>query len=104
MESLYKVGDRVQLVVDLTTYTGDGTYQNPLLPCGTTGTIRHISVTGSYGVEWDIDPEKEYQCGLHLCDDNCETGRGWYVRPWFISRLVVPVDKTEFLSLLKGGV
>lgn len=99
---LYKVGDRVELIVDLTTYAGDGVFKNPLLPRGTTGTIRCLSGNGNYGVEWDVDPEEGREHSLHSCEYTCEEGRGWYVRPHFVCAHN-PIDKTEFLSLLRGG-
>jgi len=102
MELLYKVGDRIELIVDLTNYTGDGVFKNPLLPSGTTGTVRRISNNGNYGVEWDIDPKEGLKHSLHSCDHTCEDGRGWYVKPQFVYFRPL-MDKTEFLSLLRGG-
>lgn len=100
----FRVGDRVELVVDLTKSKGPGKdrqFGNKWLPKGTTGVIKDLDHFEGYtviGVEWDIEP----QGLLHNCYYTCKNGTGWYVRPEFIRLQSPPVDSTAFLSLLSA--
>lgn len=100
----FHVGDRVQLLVDLTDrymYNGSvkkyNNYRNAALHSGTTGTIV-VSYTNQVGVRWDV----KLNARLHNCDGNCPDGYGWYVPVEYIALLSPCIDAGEFLLLLSA--
>lgn len=101
----FHVGDRVQLLVDLTSrymYHGEtrepNSYRNAVLHKGVTGTVvvRYGRSGYSVGVQWDVKPSET----LHNCDGYCPSGYGWYVPTQYVALLSPTIDTTEFLSLL----
>ena len=64
-EALFKVGDRVECVVDYS-----------YLPKGSKGTVLIVDSDGSIGVEWD-----DFDGGHDFCGrvDGCKDGHGWWL-------------------------
>jgi len=98
----FHVGDRVQLLVDLTSrYVHNGearksnSYRNAALHEGVTGTVV-VEYGYSVGVQWDV----ESNARLHNCDGYCPNGYGWYVPTQYVAPLSPIIDTAEFLSLL----
>lgn len=98
----FRVGDRVQLLVDLTgkyVYNGEARepnqYRNVALHKGVTGTVV-VEYGYSVGVQWDV----ELNARLHNCEGYCPNGYWWYVLPQYVAPLLPIIDTAEFLSLL----
>jgi len=70
----FRVGDCVELVVDLTIFENSpeaGYFRNRCLPQGMTGVVKDIDnfdVLGSIGVAWDIESQQPF----HDCNGTCK--------------------------------
>lgn len=108
-EALFKVGDRVECVVDYS-----------CLPKGSKGTVLIIDSDGSIGVEWD-----DFDGGHDFYDrvDGCKAGHGWWLNANKLKLIneehsslhyettVQPIEfmqanmtHEEFIGFLKGNI